>query len=90
MCINIKKREKPVQSLTGLYTLRARWALGPARSLTLPRFLACAPAYRRANDVTEKQKTQHQPRAHAYPSLSLRVGTSYTAGTLGEIKIMNF
>jgi hypothetical protein len=68
--------------LTGLYTLRARWALGPVRSLLLPHFLADAPAYRRASDGKEEQNTQHQPRAHAYPSLLLRVGTSYTAGTL--------
>ena len=33
----------------------------------------------------EEQKSKHQPRAHAHPTLSFRVGTSYTTGTLYEI-----
>ena len=71
---------------TGLYVHRARWALGPVRSLTLPHFLAGAPAFRRAIAGKEEQKPKHQPRAHAHPSLSFQVGTSHTTGTLCEIR----
>ena len=76
--------------ITGLYVLRALWALGPARSLTRPHFLAGAPACRRTDDGKEEPESRHQPRAHAHPSLSFRVCTSHTTGTLCAIPIKMF
>ena len=70
------------QHITGLYVHRARWALGPAQSLSLLRFLAGAPAFRRACKGKEEQKSKHQPRAHAHLPLPFQVGTSHTTGTL--------